>query len=186
MIQAIEEDERYRNLLAYVSEGNDAKVEQNMQYWKTELQAQPGADKGQMKVLECGIRWAVEARRKRKRRRARATAAGRASAELRTGAKQASQVRFGEEERLGETRAESTDVPEVTQAQEVQDSSKGMRGVGRTRPAGKAKERGNGGKGEHEGNGGVFGRKGKQQETREEEKERVRMAPNMGAGGSHP
>ena len=64
VIQAIEEDERYRNFLAYVSEGNDTKVEQKMQYWKTELQAKPGADKEQMKVLECGIRWAVEARRK--------------------------------------------------------------------------------------------------------------------------
>ena len=64
LIQAIEEDERYQNFLAYVSEGNDIEVEQKMQHWKTEWQAKPGADKGQMKVLECGIRWAVEARRK--------------------------------------------------------------------------------------------------------------------------
>ena len=46
-----------------------------------------------------------------------------------------------------------------------------MRGVGETRPAG------------HEGKGGGFGRKG---ETREEEEERIRMAPNMGARGSQP
>ena len=39
--------------------------------------------------------------------------AGRARAELRTG-KQGKQARFGNEEQLGETRAESTDEPEVT------------------------------------------------------------------------
>ena len=44
----------------------------------------------------------------------------------------------------------------------------------------KGKGKGNGGKGEHEGKGGGFGRKGKQQGTREDEEERVRMAPNMG------
>ena len=50
----------------------------------------------------------------------------------------------------------------------------------------KGKGKGNGGKGEHEGKGGGFGRKGKQQETVEEQDEWVQMAPNMGAGGSHP
>ena len=42
-----------------------------------------------------------------------------------------------------------------------------------------AGRKGNGGKGEHEGKGGGFGHKGR-------EEERVRMAPNMRAGGSHP
>ena len=60
-----------------------------------------------------------------------------------------------------------------------------MRDAGRTRPA-KGKGKGNGGKGEHEGKGGGFGHSGKQQEMREREEEPVRMAPNMGAGSSHP
>ena len=55
VIQVIEEDERYRKFMAYVSEGNDTEVEQKIQYWKTELQAKPEADKGQMRVLECGM-----------------------------------------------------------------------------------------------------------------------------------
>ena len=59
-----------------------------------------------------------------------------------------------------------------------------LRGLDKT--SGKGKGKGNGGKGEHEGKGGGFGRKGFQQSVREEKEERVRMAPNMGAGGSHP
>ena len=49
----------------------------------------------------------------------------------------------------------------------------------------KGKGKWNGGKGEHEGKGGGFGHSGKQQEMREREEERDRVAPNMGAGGSH-
>ena len=177
VIQAIEEDERYWNFLAYVSEGNDTEVEQKMQYWKTELQAKPEADKGQMKVLECGIRWAVEARRKewgdeqeqrrqgeqeqrrqgeqeqRRQGRARATAAWRTSAELRTGAKQASKASKcvsatknssrRRERRAQSSRRQRMDWQRYGQAEEVQASSEGeMRGVERTRPAGKAKEKG--------------------------------------------
>ena len=64
VIQSIEEDERYRNIGAYVSAGNDSEVEQRMQCWMTKLQKRPGADKGQMDMIECAIRWAFEARRK--------------------------------------------------------------------------------------------------------------------------
>ena len=46
----------------------------------------------------------------------------------------------------------------------------------------KGKGKGNGGKGEHEGKGGGFGRKG----FKEKEEEWGRVAPHMGAGGSHP
>ena len=46
----------------------------------------------------------------------------------------------------------------------------------------KGKGKGNGGKGK----GGGFGRKGFQQSVRENEEEWGRVAPNMGAGGSHP
>ena len=81
--------------------------------------------------------------------RARAMAAGRAMAEPRTGTKQGKQVRFGEEEQLEETRANRTDEPEATGNLAEVRTGRGssgfvrglMRGVGRTRPAGKAKER---------------------------------------------
>ena len=51
-----------------------------------------------------------------------------------------------------------------------------MGGIGRTRPA-KAKEKGTDEK---------VSMKAKEQETRERGEKRVRMAPNMGTGGSHP
>ena len=53
---------------------------------------------------------------------------------------------------------------------------------------GKGKGKGNEGKGEHEGKGGGFGRKGFQQSVKKADEvcERDRVAPNMGAGGSHP
>ena len=141
VIQVIEEDERYRNFLAYVSEGNDTEVEQKIQYWRTELQAKPEADKGQMRVLECGIRWAIEQKQRRQdgREQRRQGEQGQS--------KRGKQVRFGEEEQLEETREESTDELEVTgRSAEVQTGrgSAGLvrgRDVGRTRPAGKAEER---------------------------------------------
>ena len=55
-----------------------------------------------------------------------------------------------------------------------------MRGVRRTRPGGKGKGKGNGGKGE-------LGNKGAAQAgRRHEEDERVEVAPDTVAGGSHP
>ena len=51
--------------------------------------------------------------------------------------------------------------------------------------SGKGKGKGNGGKGEHRGKGG-FGSKGTVEDLRQhEEDERVRVAPNREAGGSH-
>ena len=51
----------------YVSGGSDIEVERKMQHWATALQARAGVDKGQMRVMECGLRWAVEARRRGRR-----------------------------------------------------------------------------------------------------------------------
>ena len=66
VIQQVEESEEYRNIVACVSEGNDIQVEQKMQCNRTALLELSGLDNGQMDIIECGIRWAVEARRKRK------------------------------------------------------------------------------------------------------------------------
>ena len=106
--------------------------------------------------------------------------------------KQGKQVRFGEEEQLGETRAESTDEPEVTGRTTEVRTGRGSAGLVRggderrwtDETSRRGKGKGNGGKREHESKGGGFG-KGKQQETKEREEERDRVAPNMGAGGSH-
>ena len=60
---------------------------------------------------------------------------------------------------------------------------------------GKSKGKGNGGKGEHGGKGDKGGKgfqqsmktmKGEEEQKADEEDERDRVAPNMGAGGSHP
>ena len=91
-------------------------------------------------------------------------------------------------------RAERTGEPEVTGRLAEMRTGRGSAGLVRggdekrraDETSRKGKGKGKGGKGEHEGKGGGFGRKGKQQETREEEEGTVRMAPNMGAGGSHP
>ena len=95
MFQEMEETEGYRTIVACVSEGNDIEVKQKIQYWMTELQARPGADKGQMKVLECGIRWAGEARRKGRQEEQEQNAAQEQS-------KRGRQVRFGKEEESDE------------------------------------------------------------------------------------
>ena len=75
---------------------------------------------------------------------------------------------------------------EVRTGEEVQASSEGeTRGIGRTRPAGKAKEKATEGKVNMKGKEEDLAR-GFQQSVREEKEERDRMALNMGAGGSHP
>ena len=143
-------------------------------------------------MMECGIRWAVEARRK-----------GRGAEKEQRRQEEQEQQRRGEP--LEEMRTESTDEPEVTgrfaevktgggSASLVQGGADGHDELDETRSKGKGK--GNGGKREHGGNGDKGGKgfqqsvkmmKGEEeQETAEEDEGRVRMAPNMGAGGSHP
>ena len=145
-------------------------------------------------IWKCGMRWAVEARRKQRG----------GEQEQNTGqerGKQGNHVRFGQEEQQEKTRAESTDEPEVTGKLTEMQTGRGSSGLVRGRDercqadeiSRKGKGKGNGGKGEHEGKGGEFGRKGKQHETKTRKDENNgegheldRMAPNMGAGGSYP
>ena len=60
-----------------------------MQCFKAELHEKSGLDEGQMKGLEGGIRWAVEARRKGRDEQQEQRRQSRARAKHRTGAKQA-------------------------------------------------------------------------------------------------
>ena len=139
VIWMLEETEEYRTIVAYVSDGSDVDVERKMRYWVSKLQERPGGD-----IMECGLRWAVEARRK-----GRGAEEEQKQRRQEEGQEEGEQVRFGEEERLEETTAESTDEPEVAvgwqrygQTEEIQASSEGeTRDVGRTSPAEMAKER---------------------------------------------
>ena len=100
---------------------------------------------------------------------------------------------LGDEE---QGRAKSTDEPEVMGRLGKVRTSRGRAGLvpwgDESRELneikGKGKGKGNEGKGEHEGKEGGFGRKGFQQSVKEadEEDERDRVAPDIGAGGSHP
>ena len=195
----LEEDEGYRKIVKMISEGSNE--DYGMQCFRAELHEKSGLDEDQIKVLECGIRWAVEARRKErgeeKRRQEQEEQLWQAeqgqTTEQEQG-KQGKQVRFGEEQQLGKTEAENAGEPEVMgRTTEVRtgrrhaglvpgrDDSRGLNETSR-----KGRGKGNGGKGEHEGKGGGFGRKGFQQSVRENEEEWGRVAPNMWAGGSHP
>ena len=62
VIQILEGNEGYRKIIEMISETGDE--EYGMQCFKAELHEKSGLDNDQMNVLECGIRWAVEARRR--------------------------------------------------------------------------------------------------------------------------
>ena len=198
VIQMLEETEEYRKIVEEVSGGSDVDVEWKMRYWASKLRERPGAD-----ILECGLRWAVEARRKEmgeeKRQQEQEEQRRRQNARQEE-SKQGKQVRFGDEEQFEETRAESTDEQKVTDGLAEVRTGRGSAGLVRggdercraDETSRKGKGKGNGGKGEHGGKGdkgnegkgfqhSVKGLKGE-----EEEDKRVQVAPNMGAGGSHP
>ena len=189
VIRMLERTEEYRKIVEDVSRGSDVDVERKMRYWASILQERPRGD-----VLECGLRWAVEARRKgRDKQQEQRRQAKQGEKTEQEQSKQGKQVRFGEEQQLGKTGAENAGEPEVMDRTTEVRTGRGSTGLVRGRDercradeTSKGKGKGNGGKGEHEGTGGGFDYNGKQQEMRETEEERVRMAPNMRAGGSHP
>ena len=102
VIRVWEETEEYRAIVENVSGGSDVDVERKMRYWASKLQERPGGD-----IMECGLRWAVEARRKERGEEKRQQE----QEERRRQARQerSKQVRFGDEEQFEETRTESTD-----------------------------------------------------------------------------
>ena len=187
VIRMLEETEEYRKIVDDVSGGSEVDMEWKMRYWASKLRERPGAD-----ILECGLRWAVEARRKGRDKQEEQRR--QAKQGEKTEQEQSKQVRFGEEQQLGKTGVENASKSEVMGRATELRTGRGSTGLVRggdercraDETSRKGKGKGNGGKGEHEGKGGGFGHSGKQQGMREREEERVRMAPNMGAGGSHP
>ena len=192
VIQTLERNEGYREIIKMISETGDE--EHGMRCFRVLLQQELGSNEETMKVMEWGVRWAVEARRKgrdEQQEQRRQTEQGEKTEQEQS--KQGKQVRFGEEQQLEKTGAENVGEPEVMGRTTEVRTGRGSAGLVRggderywADETSKGKGKGNGGKGEHEGKGGGFGHNGKQQETRERGEERVRMEPNMGAGGSHP
>ena len=64
VIRILEGHEGYRKIIDMTSETGDEKY--GMQCFKTEFHERSGLDIDQVSMLECGIRWAVEARRREK------------------------------------------------------------------------------------------------------------------------
>ena len=199
MIQLFEENDAYRRTITMISGAEDE--EHEIQRFGKQLQS--GVDKERAKLMELGMRWAVEARKRgrgaeqEQRRQEEQRQRRQGEQEQHPGqeqSKQGKRVRFGEEQQLRKTGAENAGEPEVMGRTTEVRTGRGSTGLVRggderfraDETNRKGKGNGNGGKGEHEGKGGGFGHKGKHLETREREEERVRMAPNMGAGGSHP
>ena len=117
VIRMLEETEEYRKIVEDVSGGSNVDVERKMRHWARILQERPRGD-----ILECGLRWAVEARRKgrdkQQEQRRRGEQEERRLAEQgrnteQEHSKQGKQVRFGEEQQLGKTGAENAGEPEV-------------------------------------------------------------------------
>ena len=64
VIQMLEGTEEYREIIERIAETRDE--EYGMQRFKAGVQEKSGLDKEHTKMLECGVRWVVEARRKGK------------------------------------------------------------------------------------------------------------------------
>ena len=169
VIRVWEETEEYRTIVDSVSGGSDVDVERKMRYWASKLQERPGGD-----IMECGLRWAVEARRKKR-----------------------GEEKKEQEQEEQEQRAENTDEPEVTgRAVEVR-TGRGSAGLVRggderhcaDESSRKGKGKGNGGKGEHGSKGGA-GSKGTQQVensvTDEDQEDKRTMRDEREEGGGIP
>ena len=201
LIQTIESNEGYRKLITTISEAEN--WEHEIQCFRKQLQEQSGIEEERAKVMEWGMRWAVEARRR-----------GR-SAEQEQRRQEEERQRRHQEQGENTGRGNAGLVRGGDERCQTDETSKG----------------GNGGKGEHDGKAGGAGSKGRQQvenlvmdeiqenmraktseenheedmrkllemvereemelemmqqEEMEHEEQRGRVAPNMGAGGSHP
>ena len=151
MVWMLEENEDNRKMIESMCEGNDVDVEQALQNYRTAGREVLGWNQGQADLMERGLRWAVEARRKGRRQQEKEQRR-QGEQEQHPGqeqSKQGKQVRFGEEEQLGKTGAENAGEPEVMGRTTEVRTGRGstglvrgeMRGAGRTRPTGKVKER---------------------------------------------
>ena len=112
IIRMWEENEASRKLMDVIPEGSDVEMEQALQSYRTAAREVLGWDQGQADMMECGIRWAVEARRKGRRQQEeeqrRQGQQGQHQGQEES--KQDKQVDLGDEE---QARAKSTDEAEA-------------------------------------------------------------------------
>ena len=119
LIQLFEENDADRRMITMISEAEDE--EHEIQRFGKQLQS--GVDEERAKLMELGMRWAVEARkrgrgaeqeqrRQEEQRQRRHEEQGQNTGQEQ--GKKGKQVRFGEEEQNKETLAESTDELEAT------------------------------------------------------------------------
>ena len=175
MVRMLEENEDNRKMIESICEGNDVEVEQALQNYRAAGREVLGWDQGQADLMERGLRWAVEARR-RGRRQQEKEQRRQGEQEQHPGqeqSKQGKQVGFGDEEQSRTGRGSSGLVRGGDERCRADETRKG-------------KGKGNGGKGEHEGKGGGVGRKGTQQvenlvmdEDQENHREDVRKLVEM-------
>ena len=185
VIRQLEESEGYQKIIECMSQGSECELERTVQNCLAYIQEVSRLDKEQLENFASEVRRAVEARR-----RGRGTERERA-AEM----EQGKEVRFVEEE---ERQAQSTDEKDVMNGLEEVRTGRARAGLVRggdersqaNETSGKGK-----GKGEHGNNGDHAGKgfpqsvkmlKGEEEEKEYDEDERVQMAPNMEADGSHP
>ena len=184
VLRRMEGNEEFQKIIDWVSEGSEGEVQQKVQSYLATIRMS-WMSKEQFEYLESGVWRAIEARRKERREEHKQ--------------RRQEEQELGEEEKpLEETRAESTDEPEVAGRLVEVRTGRGSAGLVRggdernwaDESNRKGKGKGNGGKGEHGSKGGA-GSKGTQQVENltmdgDQEDKRGRVAPNMGAGGSHP
>ena len=104
LIQTIEGNEGYRRLIMKISEAEN--WEHEIQNFGKQLLEKSGVEEERAKVMEWGMRWAVEARRRR-----RDEEQGQSTGQEQ--GKKDKQVHFGEEEQTEKTHAESIDEHEM-------------------------------------------------------------------------
>ena len=139
------------------SKGNDDEVEQKMENWMSAFQERIELDNERANIWKCGMRWAVETRRKERtaqQEQRRQREKGQNSVKV-----QEKTVQFREEEQYEEVQARNTETQDVMSGIEESTTGRGstslIRGGGERSQAneirGKGKGKGNGGKGEHGG-----------------------------------
>ena len=100
MVRMLEENEDNRKMIERICEGNDVEVEQALQNYRAVGREVLGWDQGQADLMERGLRWAVEARKKGRRQQEKEQRR-QGEQEQHPGqeqSKQGKQVGFGDEE----------------------------------------------------------------------------------------
>ena len=184
VLRRMEENEEFQKNIDWVSEGSEGEVQQKIQSYLSKIWTS-WMSKEKFEHLEGGVWRAVEVKRKER-------------------GEDQEQRRQEEQEQIPEeTRAESTDEPEVTCRLAEVRTGRGsvgfVQGADETHrtneTSGKVKGKANGGTGEHGGKDEKGGKgfqqsvkmlKGEEDQEADGEDERGRVAPIMEAGGSHP